>query len=508
MSVKLGLYLSFMAVILVMLAAGYWLWGWLYRAESLEAGEQEGEVVHRVARNSVAPMTTSLVNKAIDFAFAALMLRILGPTLAGRYYFAIVVVGYLDIFTNFGLNLLLIREVSRDHTQANRYLGNTTALRLILWVISLPVLALFLLVWGNSGNLTRDTAVAIVLLMLSLIPSNLAAALSSVFNAFERMEYPAGITTLTTLVKVGLGVLALLLGWGFVGLAGVSIVANLVTVAILARLVVRHFFRPRLQLEPRFAWSLVFVSYPLMLNHLLQTFFFKVDVMLLQPIQGDTVVGWYSTAYKWIDALLIIPAYFTMAIFPLMSRYATSAQDSLRRTYVMALRLLVMIALPIAVLTTFIADVLILILGGRAYLPQSAIALRIMIWFLPFSFVNGVTQYALIALDEQRWITKTFAVAAAFNIGANLILIPRFSYVGAALVTIVSEWVLMVPWLWLTRTHLGPLPWPLIVVRPALAAAGMAGALWAAPARLVGDLHSGGAAMARPCFSSPTRRRS
>jgi O-antigen/teichoic acid export membrane protein len=310
------------------------------------------------------------------------------------------------------------------------------------------------------------------------VPSNLAAALSSLFNAYERMEYPAGITTFTTLLKVGLGVLVLLIGWGFVGLAGVSIVTNLATAVILGRLAVRQFFQPRFEFDSGFVRRMVGISYPLMLNHLLQTLFFKVDVTLLQPLKGDTVVGWYSTAYKWIDALLIIPAYFTMAIFPIMSRYAATAQDSLRRAYVLAVRLLVMIGLPIAVLTTFVADELILILGGPEYLPHGAIALRIMIWFLPFSFVNGVTQYVLIALDQQRWITKTFALAAAFNIGANLLLIPRFSYPAAAAITIASEWVLLVPWTWSVQQRLGPLPWPAIVVRPVLAAAGMATALW------------------------------
>ena len=70
-----------------------------------------------------------------------------------------------------------------------------------------------------------------------------------------------------------------------------------------------------------------------MLNHLLQTVFFKIDVLLLDQMRGETVVGWYSTAYKWIDALLIIPAYFTMALFPLMSRRAEDDRAGLARAY-------------------------------------------------------------------------------------------------------------------------------------------------------------------------------
>jgi len=474
MSFKLGLYVSFLGLVALALVAGYWLWGKVYR------GEGEEETVRRVVKNSLAPMLTSLANKVIDFAFAAFMLRVLGPTLAGRYYFAIVVVGFLEIFTNFGLNLLMTREVAKDRSAGNRYLSNTALLRLILWGVALPALALYLLARWALSPLTPDTVLAILLLTLALVPANVSAALSSLFYAYEKMEYPAGITTVTTLLKVVLGTLALLMGWGFVGLAGVAIVVNIITAGILFRLTVAHFFRPRLEFDPDFNRQIVHISFPLMLNHLLQTLFFKVDVILLEQLKGDVVVGWYSTAYKWIDALLIIPAYFTMAIFPIMSRYAASARESLMRAYALALRVLVMIALPVAVVTTFIARELITILGGSQYLPHGAIALQIMIWFLPFSFINGVTQYVLIAVDEQRWITKSFLIAAAFNILANLALIPPFGYPAAAFITILSELVLFVPFYWGVRRHVGTVPWEEVLPRPALAALAMAAALWAA----------------------------
>ncbi|MFQ6058300.1 MAG: oligosaccharide flippase family protein [Anaerolineae bacterium] len=492
MSFKVGLYTSFLAAVVLFLGAAYWLWGRVYR-------EAEGETVARVAKNTLIPIGTSLLNKVIDFAFAMLMLRILGPEGAGKYYFAIVVVGFYEIFTNFGLNLLLTREVAKDKSQANRYLSNTAILRLILWGVALPSLLIYLFARQVFSPLDRDTILAVALLTLALVPGNLSAALSSLFTAYERMEVPAAITTVTTLLKVSLGVLALLLGYGFVGLAVVSVVVNIVTAGIFLRLTTMTFFRPRLEFDPAFNRQMVDVAYPLMLNHLLQTLFFKVDVILLENLRGATVVGWYSTAYKWIDALLVIPAYFTMAIFPLMSRYAADARsrqdqaiadpaaaregapqarESLLRAYVMALRLLVMVALPIAMATAFIAEELIAILGGAEYLPHGAIALRIMIWFLPFSFANGVTQYVLIAINQQRWITVSFLIAAAFNVGANLLLIPPFGYPAAAAITIASELVLFVPFYRCVRQHLGSLPLASLFWRPTLAALGMGVVLW------------------------------
>jgi O-antigen/teichoic acid export membrane protein len=125
-----------------------------------------------------------------------------------------------------------------------------------------------------------------------------------------------------------------------------------------------------------------------MINHLLATIFFRIDILLLKPLKGDTVVGYYGAALKYIDGLIVIPSFFTMAIFPLMSRYATSARESLLRAYVLSLRLLLMLALPVAIGTPFIARELILILGGGEYLPHSMIALQLLIGFFPLSCIT------------------------------------------------------------------------------------------------------------------------
>jgi O-antigen/teichoic acid export membrane protein len=93
---------------------------------------------------------------------------------------------------------------------------------------------------------------------------------------------------------------------------------------------------------------------------------------------------------------------------------------------------------------------------------------------LPFSFVNGVTQYVLIAVDRQLFLTIAFAVATAFNLAANLLLIPRWGYLGAALVTVLSEVVLLGPFWWAVTRHLTPIGLLSVAWRPALAALGMA----------------------------------
>ena len=469
MSFKLGLFVSFMAGLVLILLLGYWLWRRFYR-ESVEDSDAT-----RVAKNSLAPIVLQLVNKAIETAFAALMLRILSPEGAGKYVFAVTIWILLDIFTTFGLNILLQREVAKDRALGNRYLANTTILRLILIVAAVPLLAVFIGARQLIRPLASDTIAAIVLLALGLLPGSLANGLTAVFNAFEKMEYPAAVTTVTTVLKVVLGTLALLLGWGFVGLAGLSIVINLITAAILLYLLIRHCFRPRLELDSSLQRSMFDLSWPLMLNNLFSFSFFKIDVFLLEYMRGNAVVGLYSVAYKFLDALQILPASFTIAVFPIMSRYAASAKDSLMKAYLLSVRLLVIVALPIAIVTTALAEPLVYLLGGSQYLPDSRIALQLMIWSIPIGFINSVTHYVLIALDQQRFLTKAFAIGLAFTAAANRGFIPLYSYRASALIHLFSELALLLPFYYCLRKHLAPMPWAKLLWRPTLAAALMGG---------------------------------
>lgn len=472
MSFKVGLYGSFMAGVVVLAGAGYWLWGRLYR-------EEEGDPpIKRIIKNSMTPMATSFLNKMIDTAFAMLMLRILGPEGAGKYGFAIVVYVFLEIVTNFGLNTLLTREVSKDRTQTNRYLSNTAMLRLIILLAITPLLFLFLVGWRRFFALPDDTTVTILLLTLSLVPSAISTALTSVFLAYEKMEYPAAITTVTTVIRVSLGVVVLLMGFGIIGLAAVAIVTNIITALILLYLLSSLLRRPTFEFEPGFSRQMVGTSYPLMINHLLATLFWRVDVTLLQPMKGDTVVGWYTTAYRFLDGLNIIPSTFTLAVFPVMSRYAKEAREALIRAYTMSLKVLILVSLPVALLGTFYAEGIILIFGGPAYLPHAAIALRLLVWSVPFGFINSVTQYVLIAIDKQRFLTIAFVIGAGFNLAANLLLIPAFSYQAAAVTTILSEIVLLLPFYYGVRKYLSSIPWLSLTWRPLLSTLVTAAFLW------------------------------
>ncbi len=398
-----------------------------------------GNTVRRILTNSAVPIASQLFNRAVDLVFAAFVLRMLGQSGNGQYVVATTVWLYAKTVSDFGLGVLVTREVSREPESAGSLLGSSTLLRLAVLVAIVPVVGLYVL-WGTHwSDLSRTSVIAIGLLFLTIAPSSYTEAVNSIFNGRERMEFPALLNILTNLCRFGLGLAALFAGFGVVGLASVAFITTTLS-AVAFHLAARHVrVRPVWRLDRSQAHDLVLLAWPLLLNALLLNLFFRADVFIIQASQGDSALGSYDAAYKFINMLPLIPAYFTLAVFPLLSRYATSDSDRLLDSYRLAAKLLFIVAWPITLGTMILAPDLIRILAGEAYLPNSATALRILIWFLPISYVNGITQYVLIAVNRQRTITVAFASAVTFNVVANLVLVPSFGYFAAAATTIGTE---------------------------------------------------------------------
>jgi O-antigen/teichoic acid export membrane protein len=456
--------------------------------EGPASGGASGRAVRRVARNSVAPFAANLVGRAVAIVLAVVMARTLGASGTGLYAVAVNLWLYASIVADFGLGTWLTREVARlagtgtEHrAQARRTVADALGLRLILSALALPLLLIAGLIAGaiQGSGPDRVLLATLALLGVGLLPGAVSAAGTALFNAYEEMTFPAAVQLGTAVATTGAGAALLLLGFDVVALGWVSLLVNLATAAVFAVACARRFFPLSAHLRPARQLILAREALPLMLNSLLNNVFFRFDVQVLQS-KGTAAVGYYANAYKLIDAAGAVPSSFVLALFPLLARRAAGDEGTggagagVSRVYRLAAKLLVATALAIAVPVTYLAADLVLWLWGPDFLPDSAIALSILIWFLPLSFFNGLTQYVLIAIGRQSRITLAFVVAALFNVGANLLLIPRYGYVAAAAVTIASEVVLLVPFLVALRGRIAA--WPVLraALRPVPAAAAVA----------------------------------
>jgi O-antigen/teichoic acid export membrane protein len=474
------------AAMLPLLAVAVLLWRRFYRDDA-------GNTARRVVKNSAVPLVFRLMVRAFDLAVFVVLQQTLPGVNIGPYALAVLLVGqYLGTFTEFGLGVLLTREVARDPGAARRLFGTTLLLR---WALVLcaaaPFAALLIGLYGALGALGLGEAVtpvgqqAIWVLLLTLIPGAYSSAVTALYNASERMEVPALVEVITAIVGLGARLALLWSGFGILALAWAAVGVTTGTATIYLWLQNRDFFRPTLRWDSALARQLLPLAFPLMLNNLLNVVFFRFDTFIIKAFgagRGDLMVTQYDIAYKVISVATILPPIVTFAVFPLFARRAAEDRAALAQAQNRTLQALLLVAFPIAMGMSVLATPLVLLINGRnaaQYLPISAQVLAILAWFLPLSFANGLLQYVLIAVNRQRAITRAFAIGAAFNLAANLLLVPWYGLYAASAITILSEVVLFAVFRPLLRGEGLDPPLLALAWRPALATVLMGGAMLA-----------------------------
>lgn len=437
-----------------------------------------------MAANAVSPFAAQIVTKVLMMGYLIVQYRLLGGGQLGDYLIAALLFTYTSTIADWGLSTLVTRDVARvrgseDEARLTSDLfWRTLSVRLLVSLALFVPTGVLVAAYVLTGSLGSAGAWAALLLTLSLLPGALSSSVSSLLYAHERMSLPAAIGIATSFLNVAVGVALLFLGWGAIGLAVAATVATIATALVFGRILRREYpfvaSHPSLHLLrlPRAeVLSLLKAGWPLMLNALLVTLFFRIDQFIIRPVIGSLAVEQYGAAYSFLNFVLLITPAVTLALFPRMSRHAANDRPRLAYEYTFALKVLLVLSVPLVALTIWFAPLLVSVLTGfkPGYLPASSQALQILILFLPFSFINGVTQYVLIALDLQRLITRAFGATLVFNLAANLVLVPLFGINGAALTTILSELVLMWPFLMWTGRELGPVPLAAISWKPALA---------------------------------------
>ncbi len=416
---------------------------WFSTRLSVDAGSSQDDIVRRVFRNSMIPIASQIMVRVVDLIVAIALLRLLGPVGNGQYAVAVVVWLYVKTISDFGLSLLATREIARDRSTLNTIVGETTLFRWgVLLITAIPV-GIYVGATLSANAMSIESVLAIALLYLSIVPASYAEAANSALNGLERMEIAALINVGVSLMRAPL---AVALGASALGVPGVALAA--VITSTFSALAFHRALRALVSLRPdwridRSRWMFYArESWPLLVNGLLVSLFFRVDVFIIAAVRGDAALGIYDAAYKLINLITIVPAYAILAVFPIMAQRASDPL-ALARAQRVTTYSLVIVAWVFVFSITALSDISIQVLAGDDYLPEAAVLLRMLIWFAPISFVNGVFQYVLVAAGEQRRLVPAFLAAVIFNLAGNLMLVPFYGTRASALITVATECVIL-----------------------------------------------------------------
>lgn len=414
-------------------------------------------------KNSSFLMAAEIFSRIISFILSIWIVRILGAVDYGKFSFAMSLGLLFAVFSDLGINTIMVREIAREKDLAAKYVGNMLVLRFMLSVAAWLLIFTSVHLLGYPGNMVT----LVCLVGCGIILNNLSEVFTSVFRAYEKMEFAALMTLVQRTLPLILGLLALLRGWGLKGLAWVYLFVGMICVLLSFIILIRKFTVPRIEVDFGFWRTIIEKSAPLGLSLIFTVIYFRISTIMLSKMHGDSAVGWFSASNRLIESLMFIPIGLVGAFFPVFSNLYLKAPQSLLDTSRKVIKLLLIIVLPVAVGTTILGDKIIQFLYGTQF-SSSVLPLRILIWAEVIIFVNYVLTQLVVATNRQKYNAIFTFICSVFNVALNFLLIPKLSYIGASITSLATEGLLFVMCFYLIQKTLGTILlfkigfWPLV----------------------------------------------
>jgi O-antigen/teichoic acid export membrane protein len=387
----------------------------------------------RLAKNTLASLLTQVSTPMASFMLVLIIARRLGTSGLGEYSVALSLYFIFQALSTFGFNLLITREVARDSSITNKYFVNGTLLAFSFSIVS----AFMMCIAVNWITAAPTIKHSVYVLSSSLLFFSLALVYQSICRAFEKLEYITIPHIVGNMCKLVFGIFSLYLGYGLVALMVVILLSQIVNFILSLYFCLRFIKKPVGKLDFKFCIAIL-SSIPIFtLIIILSTIRGNIDILLLTKMLGTEEAGYYSAAHKLVNLSKLGISCYIMALQPIIFRLFVSSLQKSKTVCTESIRYLVITVLPIIVSVVMLSDRIILLVFKEAFLP-SAHVLSITIWILLFYSFNQVLATALIGSDNQRKNLEANLIGLATSIGLNIILIPRYSFIGAAIATCTS----------------------------------------------------------------------
>lgn len=353
------------------------------------------------------------------------------------------------IIADFGLYTIAVREMARDEKDISKILGNILSIRILVGVIVMTgVIVGGFLVPSHHGT---QIPYAIMIATTASFVALINGTMTSVLQEKYKMQYAATAQIFGKCVQVGYMVLVAYVLFtintsaGFYHLFVAGVIGNFAMLVFTITVIRRY-------TPVRFRWDVDRIKYllkqaaPYGLALFLSNIYFRADAILVFNIRGREEAGLYGVAARLLEALSILPIYFMNAVLPTLTRHIKEKRESYKQILQYVFDFQLILALPFLVGGFILSVPLIHLIAKPEFVTGfnglgagSDVALQIVLFSFVLIALNVIFNFTLIAIGKQSQLVWINGICALFNVIANLIVIPVYGFIGAALATVASE---------------------------------------------------------------------
>jgi O-antigen/teichoic acid export membrane protein len=391
------------------------------------------------------------LNLALGVGVTLLLVRVLGTDGFGRWSVLLAVVGFVSYFGSLGLAQVAVERAAAAPERAPHWFGALITLRLALIG---PVTLMSL---GVCLALADDTAMRVAAVMVcATLPLAVLSSLSVVFQLQVRNVVVTAIELGNAIVWAAAVAVVSLLDGGLVAIAaaflGVATLTNTAYIVLALRASPVHFRRSRA------LWGdLLRQGLPVGIGGLLTLGYGYVDQVIVFEIAGVRDAGLYGAVYRIYERIQFLPAAIMTTLFPLFVAARDHDPDRVRRLFHTAVDYLLLTSLPAFAITLAGATPITRLLFGEDFVDAAPALPVLMATFVVVS-LGYLTGYLIVAYDLQRKFVLIGIGALAFNVAANLALVPSYGFMAAAWLTLATEVLVMSLSMWIVCSRMGISP--------------------------------------------------
>ena len=381
-----------------------------------------------------------------------------GEEMYGFYFSLFNFAFILNILLDLGINNFNNRAIARDYTVLRDYLAAIIPLKLVLSLVYAGVVLL-------AGKMIGYSPEQFKMLWILIANQFLASFILYLRTNISGLQYYRTDSLLSVLDRSLMILFTGLLLWGnftkqpfriewFVYTQTLSYTLTLITVASIVRYRSGSFIS---RINFKRSLGILRLSYPFALLILLMSLFNRIDSVMLERMlaNGKEEAGIYAQSFRIFEAGSQFSFLFAMLLLPMFSRMLRMKQN-VNDLVRMALPLLMVAGLTVAVSCNFyrVEIIDLMYLSPASYSSKIFGILMVGFLFVSTSYIYGTL---LTANNNLRYLNILAGATVVINVTLNLILIPRFHAVGAAISSLVSQAFYATTQLFLSR-HILKIP--------------------------------------------------
>lgn len=384
--------------------------------------------------------------------------RYLGPDGSGTINYVAAFVTFATSVVSLGVSGVIVNDLCKHKDDGAVIIGSVMRVQAAIGVVAAAFVVIIVSILGN-GHVENAANVNFTVIAIaesiSLIVG-FGATIGYWFQANQLMKKAAIIQLISQLIVV-LYKTTLLICKAPVYWFAFSVSLEAISLLVIYMVVFRQHEKRKLEYNKQVVNRILKASAPFLVADMMIFLYQKMDTVMLGYMLNAKTVGYYSAAMVIANMWSLIPAAFLNVMRPLVIENKEKDEALYKKHMTEMFSGLIYVALPFSLMMTFLGKYVIWILYGSEFIP-GADALKIIVWYCAFSYIGGGRSVYLICENKNKYVTVFCAWGAVANAVLNVLLIPRYGMIGAAVATLLTQIIanLIIPALYKeTREYVG-----------------------------------------------------